>query len=415
MNWIIDKKQDLLWFIGSISISYIFLSVYYGLNYFANASLAFSSLVIYLIWTVIFDATHIFATYTRTYFDKDFRQRNARLIYGGLALLLIGPLYMLLFYTIGTKEQYRAAFLIFNRFGVLYAYYHLIRQHWGFIALYNRKNPNISAIQTKLESVILWTGTLYPLIYHNIHYYIPFGLAEKKVDIINFQDWLFVNTTFIEIAITLWITRLIIGKNLFGAVLSIIYGILVAVFLAVSIVLYFGLTDCLRTLLLLSGYTFILASLIYTSYLFYKKNEIKDSLPKLSLLFLVVFTNNFILSLDMPYITAYACITVFHNIQYHAIVRFHNKNKYLMNEEKFGLASIMTKNIILFVIMALSFNLIFTLPRTVIEYISTSEIFIYFAASFFWGIGFHHYVFDAIIWRPSRDNEVSTNLKLKYT
>ena len=117
----------------------------------------------------------------------------------------------------------------------------------------------------------------------------------------------------------------------------------------------------------------------------------------------------------MPYITAYACITVFHNIQYHAIVRFHNKNKYLMNEEKFGLASIMTKNIILFVIMALSFNLIFTLPRTVIEYISTSEIFIYFAASFFWGIGFHHYVFDAIIWRPSRDNEVSTNLKLKYT
>lgn len=412
-HWIINKKQDLLWFIGSVLVSYIFLSIYYGLSYFANMSIAYSSLFLFFLWTIIFDSTHIFATYSRTYFDKDFREKNKILIYGVLGVLFIGPLYLALFYLLGTQEQYRAAFIVFNRFGILYAYYHLIRQHWGFIALYNRKSNQASSISTKLESIILWSGTIYPFFYHHINYYLPFGLAEKNAPSIAFQDWLFVNKVLLAISIFLWLSKYLTTQaniKLIFKRLSVIFFIST---MALSAVLYFGLQQCLEAILLLSSTIFISSLVVYIGYLFRKKSEQSISLQKLALLSLVVFTNNFILSLDMPYIAAYACITVFHNIQYHAIIQFHNKSKYLKNEEKFGLASKLTKNVFLFVIVALGFNIVFTLPRTVSEYVNLHEYVVCLVASFFWGVGFHHYILDAIIWRPSRDQEVKMHLNLK--
>ena len=412
ISWIIGKREDLLWFIGSVIMSYIFLSIYYGLNYFTNASFAVSSLVIYLLWTILFDATHIFATYTRTYFDKDFRQRNARLIYGGLALLLIGPLYMMLFYYIGTQEQYRAAFLVFNRFGLLYAYYHLIRQHWGFIALYNKKNGTASPTQIKLESIVLWSGTIYPLIYHHIHYYLPVSLAEKLSSAISFNDWIFICKVFLFIFVVLRLFYFIFKDNSLKIISLYISNIFLISPIVIFITIYFRIDQCLTVLLLSSAIVFALSLTSYLGYLVNNRDKLRSALPKLLVLSLVLFTNNFILSLKMPYITAFACMTVFHNIQYHAIIRFHNKNKYLNNESKFGLASVLTKNILMFAFLALSFNLVFTIPRTIIENINIHEFLIYFSTTIIWGVAFHHYVLDAIIWRPSRDSDVKLNLNL---
>jgi hypothetical protein len=413
-GWIINKKQDSLWFIGSILVSYVFLLLYYGLNNFAQISLAYSSLFIFFLWTIIFDSTHIFATYTRTYFDKDFFQRNQTLMYGMLGVLFIGPAYMVLFYCLGNQEQYRAAFIVFNRFGIMYAYYHLIRQHWGFIALYNRKGNNSSKIQTQLESLLLWSGTVYPFFYHHLYYYVPFGLAESNVDSITYQDWLFVNKTLFVISGLLLGARYLASLSKIRSIITKSSIIFFAASVALSATLYFGLEQCLKTVLFLSGGVFIGSLVTYSGYLIAARKGQTISLQKIILLSSVIITNNFILALDMPYIAAYACITVFHNIQYHAIIRFHNKNKYLTNEKTFGWASKITKNIALFIILALGFNLIFTLPRTASEYI-THEFLVCLVASFFWGVGFHHYILDAIIWRPSRDKEVKAHLNIKQT
>lgn len=410
LGWIINKRQDSLWFIGSILVSYVFLLLYYGLNNFAQLPLAYSSLFIFFLWTIVFDATHIFATYTRTYFDKDFFQKNQKLMYGMLGVLFIGPVYMALFYFLGNQEQYRAAFIVFNRFGVMYAYYHLIRQHWGFIALYNRKTNISSNIQTRLESLILWSGTIYPFFYHHLHYYVPFGLAESNAASIGYHDWMVVNYALFVISGFLLGSRFLISSNNIKSMITKSSITFFAVSAVLSATLYFGLTQCLKAVLFLSGLMFVGSLIIYLGYLVNKRKEHKVSLQKIILLSLVVITNNFILSLDMPYIAAYACITVFHNIQYHAIIRFHNKNKYLSNEDKFGWASKITKNIALFVVLALGFNLVFTLPRTASEYIAHESL-ICLVASFFWGVGFHHYILDSIIWRPSRDKEVKAHLR----
>lgn len=412
MTWIINKKQDLLWLIGSVLMTYVLLSIYYGLNYFVDVSFVVASSVVYFIWIIVFDAPHIFATYTRTYFDKDFRQKNARLIYGVLSLFLIGPAYMFLFYTIGSKEQYRAAFLFFNRFGLLYAFYHLIRQHWGFVALYNRKSGHNSIFQIRLESILLWSGTIYPLIYHELYNYTPFGIAETKIGDISFQDWQFVGITMFAIAGFFLTLTSIFKKKPLASILLKVSSIFCIAAIVLFVTLYLGINKCLKELLFLSGSAFIIATILYISCLFYQKKEIKSSLPKLLLLVFILVTHNLVFRLNMPYMAAFACVTVFHNIQYHAIIRFHNKNKYLTDEKKYGWASNITKNVGLFVILAFSFNLINSLPREYIGSMNIDEIFIYFAAAFFWGVGFHHYVLDATIWRPSRDHEIKSNLNL---
>lgn len=411
-KWIVSKRQDLLWFIGSILISYVFLLLYYGLSNFTQLSLAYSSLFIFFLWTIIFDSTHIFATYTRTYFDKDFFEKNQRLLYGMLGLLFIGPCYMTLFYLIGTQEQYRAAFIVFNRFGVMYAYYHLIRQHWGFMTLYNRKSNISSKIQINLESIILWSGTVYPFFYHHLHYYVPFGLAEEKANGIGQHDWVIVNSILFLISLFLLGIRFLIPVHNTKTLITKVGVIFFMVSVVLYGTLYFGLEQCIKTVLFISAAVFIGTVVIYLVSMISNIRDNNFSLQKTVLLFLVIITNNFILSLNLPYITAYACITVFHNIQYHAIIQFHNKNKYIDNEKKFGWAAKMTKNIFLFIILALGFNLVFTLPRTASQYLS-HEFLVCLVASFFWGVGFHHYVLDAIIWRPSRDKEVKTHLGLQ--
>lgn len=408
MQWIVNKKYDLLCFIGPVVVSYIFLSIYYGLNFFGNISLITCSAAVYFIWTIFFDSTHIFATYTRTYFDRDFRSKNYRLIYGSLLLLLAGPLYLGLFYFLGTKEQFRAAFIVFNRFGILYAYYHLIRQHWGFMMIYNRKNSNCTNLQIIMESILLWTGTIYPLIYHHIHFYIPFGLAEKMAIEISIDDWDFVVHVLFGVSGFLFLIKSLYSQGAFKNVVSKLFYIFFFSAILLQIVIIYGINNFLQANLILFKYLFLLTFALYVSFLL--ANKVSVFSQKFAILVFVIVTNNFILSLNMPYIAAYACITVFHNIQYHAIIQFYNQNKYLKNEEKYGLASSMTKNILLFILASLGFNLFFTLPKTVIEFINVDEFFIYLTASFFWGVGFHHYVIDSIIWRPSRDTEVRKNL-----
>jgi hypothetical protein len=415
--WIISRKQDLLFISGSMLLSHFFLSLYYSLNYFANLSLAASSVIIYFLTIVIFDGTHIFATFTRTYFDRDFRSKNSSLVFCSLLLLLVGPLYLLVFYFVGTEEQVRAAFLIFNRFGTFFAYYHLIRQHWGFISLYNRKLNNNSLFQIRLEYSILWLGTLYPLIYHHIYHYQPLGWAETYIGTISIADWHVVSKTLLVTSfILMLIVFLMKPKFLKVSILNIS---IIAIFAALLIllILYFGFTNILYWLLNYTQILFIISGIAYVVLLPKKIDKLLLLAPKLLLLGSVLLTHYIILTMKIPYTIAYACIVVFHDVQYHRIIRFHNENKYNSDEVKYGWATKLTKNFLLFAILALSFNLVSSLPGAALGYIQIdtlpiNEILVYFTTSFLWGIAFHHYVIDAIIWRPSKDIEVKENLKI---
>jgi hypothetical protein len=113
------------------------------------------------VWVVVLDTPHFFATYFRTYLDKHEWLARRRFLVGSLAIFLVGP--AMLFATWMLHSFGTANFkLPWRMWGVgvsLWAYFHITRQHYGFLRLYNRKNGELKTEEARLDAVVLY-GTL---------------------------------------------------------------------------------------------------------------------------------------------------------------------------------------------------------------------------------------------------------------
>src|SRR4026208_464733 len=85
-GWIINKKNDLVWFIGSVVTSYAFLAANLIL-----VKLGLSVMIMTWIWALGFDGPHVFGTISPTCADNEKRRKRAKLYYGTLSLFLLGP------------------------------------------------------------------------------------------------------------------------------------------------------------------------------------------------------------------------------------------------------------------------------------------------------------------------------------
>src|ERR1044071_5544216 len=132
LRWIISARDDLVWFIGSVASSYALFALYVG------GVVPLVPMVI--AWAVLTDAPHVFATFSRTYFDREERRTRARLLWWSLLFFAVGPLFVL-------------AGLCFAFFFVaaLWAYYHLVKQHYGFMVLYKKKNADLEPADNFLD------------------------------------------------------------------------------------------------------------------------------------------------------------------------------------------------------------------------------------------------------------------------
>src|SRR5499427_10763853 len=114
LRWIISAREDLIWFIGSVAASYALLILY------VMGILPLIPMVAG--WAIFIDAPHVFGTFSRTYFDASEWQSRKRLLLGSLLFFVIGPALVLL-----------GAGLTFFFVAALWAYYHLVKQHYGFM------------------------------------------------------------------------------------------------------------------------------------------------------------------------------------------------------------------------------------------------------------------------------------------
>ncbi len=121
-RWIISRRQDLIWFIGSALISYFALCL---------MALGVGVALIQFIWFFGIDGPHVQSTITRTYFDKAERARLGWFLLIPVPLLLIGPAMAL----VG-----RAG--LFFLFAVCWQQFHIVKQHFGFMMLYKAKNKD---------------------------------------------------------------------------------------------------------------------------------------------------------------------------------------------------------------------------------------------------------------------------------
>jgi hypothetical protein len=352
VRWIINARDDLVWFVGSVASSYLLLILY------VTGALPLIPMVAG--WAILIDAPHVFGTFSRTYFDRSEWKTRKRLLLGSLLFFVVGPVLVLLGF--GFTFFFVAA---------LWAYYHLVKQHYGFMVLYKKKNNDLAPIDNALDRWLLMFAFNYP--------FVAFIAADPTA-----------------------MAR--VPPVLRGGVSTV-----AMLFLAGTIVL--GLAWMARQ---------------------FQRAWTHQPLnvPKYLLLAAAVPLHWVALFTPMPAkpIALVAILTIYHNLQYHRLIWFHNQ-KYrgtgVSSEDKnrdvrFGPAAIISRRLIYYIAFGVLFGLVYQGPRQYLGYLNLHtgdspaalSLPIQLGIALLWGYAFIHYYLDSKIWRVRRDPSVGKALKM---
>ncbi|HLL76519.1 MAG TPA: hypothetical protein VK421_14800 [Pyrinomonadaceae bacterium] len=337
LRWIIGAKDDLVWFVGSVASSYLLFGLY------VSGILPLFPML--LGWAVLIDAPHVFGTFSRTYFDREERRARRRLLWGSLAFFAAGPAMVLA--GLGTVFFFLAA---------LWAYYHLVKQHYGFMVLYKKKNADLDNTDNALDRAFILAAMAYP--------FVAFVARDPEA-----------------------LRR--VPAQLTGA-LGILERALLALTVAITI-LWVG-RQVQRA---------------------FKGRPL--NVPKYLLLAAAVPMHWVVLMTPMPQqtIAVVAILTIYHNLQYHRLIWFHNK-KYAGRRERHGAAELISRRVLYYLAFGVLFGLWYQLPRRLVgESFGPEALWTQLAAAFFWGYAFVHYHLDAHIWRVRRDPSVGAALRME--
>ncbi len=387
LRWIINARDDLIWFIGSVVSSYALLIVYLkGLV---------PLLPMVALWAILIDAPHVFGTFSRTYFDRTERRNRARLLWGSLLFFAIGPLMVWL-----------GAGFVFFFVAALWAYYHLVKQHYGFMVLYKKKNGDLASIDNGLDRLFLLFAFNYPF----IAFIVQDPEAMRRVPSV-LQSGASGLATFL-LAGTIVLGVVWIGRQVLRAVVGLPLNV-----------------------------------------------------PKYLLLAAAIPMHWVVLLTPMPHkpIAIVAILTIYHNLQYHRLIWFHNQ-KYMPRSpgdsaatkrqglsareggnaangesssvygaasegerdalrQKYGAAELISSRLVLYIAFGIIFGLIYQGPRQYLGYVSFNNgdgsggtagqsFAIQLGVSFLWGYAFIHYYLDSKIWRVRRDPSLGKALNM---
>ena len=352
LRWIISARDDLIWFIGSVVTSYILFGLY--------VSGVLPLVVMAAFWAIFIDAPHVFATFSRTYFDRQERQNRYKLLLGSLLFFAVGPIMVLA----------GGAFLFFF-IAALWAYYHLVKQHYGFMVLYKKKNADLAKIDNALDRLLLLFAFNYP--------FLAFIAREPEA-----MDRV---PAFLRPGVNGLATILLIGTV-----------ILAIVWLGRQV----------------------------------QRGIVGEPLdvPKYLLLAAAIPMHWIVLLTPMPHkpIAIVAILTIYHNLQYHRLIWFHNKKytdaapeKQMDKRRQYGAAELISRRLLYYIAFGIFFGIIYQGPRQVLGYFSLQNpnttvtdqpMVVQLTLSFLWGYAFIHYYLDSKIWRVRRDPNVGKALNM---
>jgi len=343
LRWIISGRDDVIWFIGSVVSSYLLLFLY------VRGIVPLIPMVAF--WAILIDAPHVFGTFSRTYFDRTERHNRARLLWGSLLFFAVGPVLVL------------AGFgFVFLFVAALWAYYHLVKQHYGFMVLYKKKNGDLARVDNVLDRALLLFAFNYP---------------------------------FVE-----FIAR---DPEAMARVPALLRG---------------GMNGFAKLLLAATILSFIvwLGRQVQRAVVGEALN-----VPKYLLLAAAIPMHWIVLLTPMPHkpIAIVAILTIYHNFQYHRLIWFHNQ-KYANAREKYGAAELISRKLLFYIAFGILFGVIYQGPRQLLGYFGLQNaaagtplpLTVQLGISFLWGYAFIHYYLDSKIWRVRRDPSVGKALKM---
>src|SRR5258705_1539351 len=365
LRWIISARDDLVWFIGSVLSSYALLLLY--------VKGVIPLIPMMALWAILIDAPHVFGTFSRTYFDRAERKARSLLLWSSLLFFAIGPLLVLA----------GAGFLFFF-VAAVEAYYHLVKQHYGFMVLYKKKNGDLAPTDNALDRLLLLFAFNYP--------FIAFIARDPEA-----------------------MARVPVALR--------------------------GGVNGLASLLLAS--TIALAVVWFGRQIQRAALGEPLNVPKYLLLAAAIPMHWIVLLTPMPHkpIAIVAILTIYHNLQYHRLIWFHNK-KYSANtvsggrvplavaskssptpnpRDKYGAAELISRHLLYYIAFGILFGLIYQGPRQILGYLSLQKgsaganeqsLAIQLSISFLWGYALIHYYLDSKIWRVRSDPSVVKALNM---
>jgi hypothetical protein len=316
-RWIIGRGVDLSLVIGSALAGYACLLLY--------AACHVPITLLWWFWSVGFDGTHIFATASRTFFDRTARARHPGLLYGSLAF----------FFALGPAMVLAGAVQVLAILVGGWAYYHVIRQHYGFMVLYKVKGHDLRRLDNNLDRVFLGVMLIFPPFHRFfLHHPEELGLHFRLAGLEPFL-WAIVAATVAVYLVRQW------QRGRAGEPVNV---------------------------------------------------------PKY-LLFAAVIPLHWLTFAYMSWQAAAPTVTIVHNLQYHAIVWFHNRNRYDGPDAAgFGrIPAAVSRSLLAYVALGLAFSLLYRVPGYALG--KVSEL----AFGFFCGFGMTHYYLDSRIWRVRHD------------
>lgn len=333
--------------------------------------------IFFWIWVIGFEGSHFWATFSRTYIDRAFRQENSLVLNRSLIFFVLPIAAVIADKGLSTT----LSTTIYGFFIFLWSLYHNARQHFGFVSIYVKKSGMEQSLSNRYRTLIYWAvGATQVYFALNFKTQVAFAGAPKPDEI----------------------------SPLVGLVLA--YGPMTVSVLA-------GL------------YLFNLATKTYASY------GKKALVPALYVATCLIFysTMFYVIAPREPFFSAHAngaqlfmliaiMNSLFHNIQYHAIVWHYANRRYTQEQQAkgvYGLAQWVNGRAATYILVALLLGAVFgAIVWNMGDWPSWTGNFVAspfnaIAYILYFGIVGHHFYLDQYIWRPSRQPELRQYLNLR--
>lgn len=287
------------------------------------------------IWLLGVDGPHVCGTVTRTYFDKQQRERLGWLLWAILPLAIAGP--------VAVHFGQAAWFFLF---AVCWQHYHITKQHVGFVMLWKAKNQERDAFEMRVDRWFVLASGVIPL--------------------------------------ALFVVKTRFANTILGGLLTV---------------------DMLAT--------YPIMIVVYGVYQYRKWRAGKPmNAPKLLLLAALIPLQWIAFAYAARFgpdgiVRAGMALGLFHSLQYHRLIWFHNTNRYRgpQARAKFGFAAVLAQKFgYYFAVAAGLYFVAEIVPQTFFP----GEM----LAAGLWGIAFMHYLLDSKIWRVRGDKELAAALHL---
>ncbi len=331
--WIVSPRYDLTFFVGSLAVP-LLLWAAFQVGFLTGVG-------VFVIFQLAFNMPHNIQTWTMSVLDDDDRKRNKiRYILAFVVITLIFGLAMTLSPN-GVFPWVRDAL-------IYWGYYHLVRQHYGFQRLYERRSAlageRIAPLESKFYARFLEVVSYSPLL-------------------LRFRDR---NLMTIHAA----------GKDVWvhHPTLPVVVWKVIA-----------------------AGYALMVAAAVIHHIVAFARGR-REMLPRALLLLAVTLAFGLAAIVVSDLIVAIAIVTSFHNLQYLGLVLFHNRNRARfessdqMPSTNRAIALIRDGKFITYAALSFVYGIVLLVPNAIFAPSPLGELPITIA------VAMHYYV-DSRIWR----------------